>query len=375
VSPSGALSIFLWSRLALWATAVFALLAFVPNRHPNADRWDSPRLHELGYGIDVWARWDSDWYLLIAQDGYSGSPSSTPAFFPLYPGLIAGLGRLLAGHYVLAGVLLSLAACALAFVLLHRLALERLGPEGAHRAVLYLAIFPTALFLGAVYSESLYLALALGSFLLAERGRFLGAGAVAGLAMLTRPVGIALLPALALLAWRSPDRRRALLGVAASLPLAALYPLLLGVWIGEPLAPVRAQEGIWERTLSWAGPLGGLWEGFAALADNDPARTLALNVQQLAFTLLFVALALVAWRRLGAPYGVFALVSLAIPLSFPAERFPLLSMSRFGLVIFPLVLALAALGARQRLHEGIVAVSSLLLGVAVVQWALWQWVA
>jgi hypothetical protein len=39
------------------------------------------------------------------------------------------------------------------------------------------------------------------------------------------------------------------------------------------------------------------------------------------------------------------------------------------------VLALAALGARRRLHEAIVAVSSLLLGVAVVQWALWQWVA
>ena len=359
----------------LWAAAVFALLAFVPNRHPNADRWDSPRLHELGYGIDVWARWDSDWYLLIAREGYSDSPSSTPAFFPLYPGLVATLGRLLAGHYVLAGVLVSLAACAVAFVLLHRLALERLGPDGAGRAVLYLALFPTALFLGAVYSESLYLALALGSFLLAERGRFLGAGALAGLAMLTRPVGIALLPALALLAWRSSERRRALLGVAASLPVAALYPLLLGLWIGEPLAPVRAQEGIWERALSWAGPLGGLWEGVAALADSDPARTLALNVQQLAFVLLFVALAVVAWRRFGAPYGLFALGSLAIPLSFPAERFPLLSMSRFGLVIFPLVLALAALGARQRLHEAIVAVSSLLLGVAVVQWALWQWVA
>ena len=54
---------------------------------------------------------------------------------------------------------------------------------------------------------------------------------------------------------------------------------------------------------------------------------------------------------------------------------PLLSMSRFGLVVFPLVLVLATLGARQRVHEAIVAVSSLLLGVAVVQWALWQWVA
>jgi hypothetical protein len=372
---SEALSIFLWSRLALWTAAVLALLAFVPNRHPNADRWDSPRLHELGYGIDVWARWDSDWYLLIAQEGYSDSPSSTPAFFPLYPGLVAVLGRLLAGHYVLAGVLLSLAACAVAFVLLHRLALQLLDADGARRAVLYLAVFPTALFLGAVYSESLYLALALGSFLLAERGRFLGAGAVAGLAMLTRPVGIALLPALAVLAWRSSDRRRALLGVAAAVPIAAIYPLLLGLWIGEPFAPLRAQEGIWERTLSWAGPFGGLWNGFAALADADPARTLALNVQQLAFTLLFLGLAALAWRRFGAPYGLFALVSLAIPLSLPAERFPLLSMSRFGLVVFPLVLALAALGARRRLHEPIVAVSALLLGVAVVQWALWQWVA
>jgi hypothetical protein len=372
---SDALSIFLWSRLALWVAAIFALLAFVPNRNPNADRWDSPRLHELGYGIDVWARWDSDWYLLIAQEGYADAPSSTPAFFPLYPGLVAALGRLLAGHYVLAGVLLSLAACAVAFVLLHRLALERLGVEGARRAVLYLAIFPTALFLGAVYSESLYLVLALGSFLLAERGRFLGAGALAGLAMLTRPVGIALLPALAVLAWRSSDRRRALLGVGAALPLAAIYPVLLELWIGEPFAPLRAQEGIWERALSWAGPLGGLWAGIAALGDADPARTLALNVQQLAFTLLFLALAAIAWRRFGAPYGLFALGSLAIPLSFPAERFPLLSMSRFGLVVFPLVLALAALGARKRLHEAIVAVSSLLLGVAVVQWALWQWVA
>ena len=372
---SPVLSIFLWSRLALWVAAVLALLAFVPDRHPQADRWDSPRLHELGYGIDVWARWDSHWYLRIAVDGYAEAPSSTPAFFPLYPGLVAGLGRLLAGHYVLAGVLLSLAACLVAFVLLHRLALERLGADGACRAVLYLAIFPTALFLGAVYSESLYLALALAAFLLAERGRFLGAGAAAGLAMLTRPVGIALLPALVLLAWRSPERRRALLGVAASLPLAAVYPLLLGLWIGEPLAPLRAQEGIWERTLSWAGPLGGLWDGAGALADTDPARTFALNVQQLAFTVLFLALATLAWRRFGAPYGVFALVSIAIPLSFPAERFPLLSMSRFGLVVFPLVLALATLGARQRVHEAIVAVSALLLGVAVVQWALWQWVA
>jgi hypothetical protein len=369
------LPIFIWSRLAIWAAALFALLVFVPNRHPQADRWDSPRLHELGYGIDVWARWDSDWYLRIAEDGYAESPSSTPAFFPLYPALVGGLGRLLAGHYVLAGVLLSLAACLVAFMLLYRLAVARLGEEGARRALLYLALFPAALFLQAVYSESLYLALVLGAFLLAERGRWLGAGAVAGLAILTRPVGIALLPALAVLAWRTPERRPALAGLAAALPVAAVYPVLLAAWIGEPFAFLRAQEGIWERELSWAGPLGGLWEGVTALAREEGERAFALNLQQLAFTVAFIALAVVAWRLFGAAYGLFAAVSLAIPLSYPSERWPLLSLPRFGLVVFPLVLALAVLGARRHVHEGILAVSSLLLGVAVVQWALWQWVA
>ena len=370
-----ALTIFLWSRLALWALALFALYAFVPGRNPNADRWDTPRLHELGAFVDVWARWDSDWYLRIAEDGYGDAPSSAAAFYPLYPGLVALLGRVLLGHYLLAGVVVSLAAAAVAFVLLHRLAVDRLGDLGARRAVLYLAVFPTSLFLGAVYSESLYLALALGAFLLAERGRFAGAGTVAGLAMLTRPVGIALLPALALLAWRSDDRRRALLGVTVALPVAALYPLLLGLWVGDPLAFVSAQGGIWDRALSAAGPLGGIWDGFAVLGDTDPARLLAHNVQQLAFTVTFVALAVVAWRMFGAAYGVFALVSLAIPLSFPSDDQPLLSMSRFGLVVFPIVLALAALGARRGVHDAVVAVSSLILGAAVVQWALWQWVA
>ena len=64
------------------------------------------------------------------------------------------------------------------------------------------------------------------------------------------------------------------------------------------------------------------------------------------------------------------------PLSYPSSRWPLLSLPRFGLVIFPLFLALAALTAdRPRLHTAVIACSSVFLGVAVVQWALWQWVA
>jgi hypothetical protein len=394
-APNPAPEIFLWTRAAIWAAALFAFFVFVPNRHPRAARWDDPSLtHDLGAITDVWARWDSVWFLRIAEHGYDAATGAASAFYPLYPATVGVLGRALFGHYVLAGILISLAAALGAFLLLYRIGEERLGADGARRAVLYLALFPFALFLQAVYSESLYLLLTLAAFVLAERRRFLAAGGVAGLAILTRPTGAALLPALALFAWRERDRLRALASLAVAPVLFAAYPLYLWQAEGDPWAFLRAQR-IWTRHLSPAGPLGGIWDGlragwagveqlasgshthvyWTAVQNTDPMRAATLNLENLAFLVLFVVLAAIAWRRFGAPYGLFAAVSLAIPLSVPSERWPLLSMPRFGLTIFPLFLALASLGGRPRAHTAILAVSSLLLGVAVVQWALWQWVA
>jgi Mannosyltransferase (PIG-V) len=382
-----AIGIYLWSRVAIWLTAVFALFFFEPNRHPNADRWDTARMHDLGYFTDVWARWDSDFFLRIAQHGYD---DTSAAFHPLYPALIAVLGRVFFGHYVLAGLVISLAAALGAFVLLYRFAEERLGAEGGQRTVLYLAIFPMALFLQAVYSESLFLLLAIAAFLLADRRRFAAAGVVAGLAILTRAAGLALLPALALLAWRHRDRLRALGSVALALPVAAIYPLVLWQQLGDPFAFTDAQDR-WHRHLSAAGPLGGIWDGLVAgwrgleqfvvghgtnVPGADPRHAAAENLQALLFLIPLIVLTVVVWRRFGAPLGLFAAISLAIPLSYPSSRWPLLSLPRFGLVIFPLFLALAALTAgRPRLHTAVIVCSSMLLGVAVAQWALWQWVA
>ena len=387
--------IFLWSRLAIWATALFSLFVFVPNRHPRAGVWDDPRLtHDLGAVTDVWARWDSVWFLRIAEHGYGSAKGAAAAFYPLYPAAVAVLGRVLFGHYVLAGILVSLAASLASFLLLYRLAEERLGADGARRAVLYLAVFPFALFLQAVYSESLYLLLTLAAFMLAERRQFPAAGAAAGLALLTRPTAAALLPALALLAWHERARVRALASLAIAPLLFAAYPLYLWIAEDDPWQFLHAQR-LWSRHLSPAGPLGGIWDGLRAgwagveqlasgshthvywtpVQDADPIRVAVLNLEALAFLGLFIVLAVIAWQRFGAPYGLFAALSLAIPLSVPSERWPLLSLPRFGLTIFPLFLALAVVGGRPRAHTAIVAVSSLLLGVSVAQWALWQWVA
>ena len=111
------------------------------------------------------------------------------------------------------------------------------------------------------------------------------------------------------------------------------------------------------------------------MRDTDPMRAPRSTSSASRFLVLFVALTVIAWRRFGAPYGLFCAVSLAIPLSVPSQRWPLLSMPRFGLVLFPCFLALAVLGGRPRVHTAILVVSSIMLGVAVTQWALWQWVA
>ena len=384
-----AIEIFLWSRAAIWLAALLALLTLEPMRNPKAARWDDPALtHDLGSITDVWARWDSVHFLRIAEHGYS---TTEAAFYPLYPALVAGVGRAFGGHYVLAGIVLSLLATLGAFVLLERIAEQRLGGNGARRAVLYLALFPAALFLQAVYSESLFLFLCLAAFVLAERGRVAGAGLALGLAILTRPAGLALLPPLVLMARRRSWR------LASAFPIAAVYPLLLWHELGDPWAFARA-EGTWHRHLSHAGPLGGIWDalraGWAGVeqlasgsnahvywtavapADSAPLRTAVLNLELLGFLVLFVALAVIAWREFGAPYGLFAALSLALPLSVPSSRWPLLSLPRFGLVVFPFFLALAWIGGRQpRANAAIIGASAVLLGVFVTQWALWDWVA
>ena len=368
------LGIYVWSRAVIWLGAIFAFYWFEPNRNPRAGTWDSPLIHDLGSFTDIWARWDSVFFVRIAQDGYD---HASAAFYPLYPGLVAALGRVFFGHYVLAGIVISLAAALGAFALLYRLAEERLGDDGAWRTVLYLAIFPTALFLQAVYSESLYLFLVLAAFYVAERGRFATAGALTGLAILTRISGVALLPALAVLAWQERDRGRAFLGLALAIPVAAVYPLLLWQQVDDPWAFWNAQDQ-WHRHLSHAGPFGGIW---AALTHWTPSHAdfqhaIAVNAEGLVALVLFIVLTVVAWRRFGAAYGLFATVSLLIPLSYPSSRWPLLSLPRFGLVIFPFFLALASLTTRRpRAHTLLAATSALFLGIAIVQWALWQWVA
>ena len=154
------------------------------------------------------ARWDSVWYLTIAKSGYAADIHRL-AFFPLYPWLIRVVAVVTRSDLV-AGVLISLVAFAVALGLLQRLVRLDFSEEVARTTVMLVAFCPMAMFFSAVYTEALFLALSVASIYSARRERWLAAGALGALAALSRNGGIALLLPLAMLYMYGPrDRERA----------------------------------------------------------------------------------------------------------------------------------------------------------------------
>ena len=101
-----------------------------------------------------------------------------------------------------------------------------------------------------------------------------------------------------------------------------------------------------------------------------------LNLEQLAYAVLLVGLAVYAWRALGAAYGIFALGSLALPFSDPVPDLPLLSMPALRARHLP---GLHRPGpARSPATRGTRRSRStftLLLGINLARWVMWIWVA
>jgi len=235
--------------------------------------------------------------------------------------------------------------------------------------VLYLATLPDALFLQAVYSESLYLALALAAFALAEARRWPLAAVAAGLALLTRSSGIAVVAGVAVLAWPRP---KALAWVGgAAVALFALFPLTLLVQAHNAWAFLHSQSE-WDRRLSPAGPFGGIWDALTGLAStpkgSSPHHALAVDLESLAFLVCFSHSCLPCGSGLAGVRGVRnafapppALVSCRIvpaPLAAPLRTRGLSRSSS----------SLASLGRHARAHALIISLSALLLGIALAEW-------
>jgi hypothetical protein len=326
------------------------------------------------------ARWDSVWYLAIANDGYPADDARRAAFFPLYP-LLVRAANAVVGRPVIAGALVSLACFAVALVLLQRLTALELGAPAARTTVWALALFPGAVFFSAVYSEALYLALSVGCVYAARTGRWAWAGTAGALGAATRSAGVLLVVPLALmwLARADGGERRAREAAWIALVPAGLaaFCAALALSGGDALAPFRAQD-IWFR--HFAGPFVGVWDGTTAAWRgvhhlDDPASR--ADVVLFGFLVAAVPAVVGMLRRLPLAYSAYVLAALALPLSYPVGPQPLMSLPRFLAVLFPLFMWLGAWlaeGGRRR-RAAVLAPSAAGLAIVTAVFATWHWVA
>jgi hypothetical protein len=405
----------LWtSRLVVLLSGVLGVLSF--GTASNARQFDQFGLTApFGYFgnllVSPLARWDSAWYLAIAQGGYDHNPERT-TFFPLYPLLVRGVGEVLRSELI-AGVAISLVCFAVSLVLLYRLAALELGDERARICVMLLAFSPMAYYFSAVYTESLFLALSVGCVYQARRGRWASASVLGAVAAASRNTGVVLVIPIALLYLYGPRTDRPpppsiAAGLLARLrpryPLGrelawvllvpvglAAYILFLAVTTGDPLTPFSAEQYWYHH---FAGPLGGVWDGAVAAWDGlrqllhgpappvyfkaaggDPLTVAGQNLMLFGFLGVgFVAFVGVV-RRLPFAYAGYTFASIAPALSYPITPQPLDSLPRYELVLFPLFMWGAHWVHRRRIEPQAIGCLAVLLGLFTAEFATWRFVS
>ncbi|MGI8589130.1 MAG: mannosyltransferase family protein [Chloroflexia bacterium] len=343
--------------------------------------------------------WDGSWYWQVVSHGYyawTPQTGSDLAFCPAYPLLLRGLTGLLDllrlyigvpgfGNFALVGLLVSNLAFFAALLLLWRLVrLDHPAPI-ADRTLLLIAIFPTGLFWSAIYTESLFLLMVVGVFWLARQERWALAAVLAGLAGVTRWVGV-LLGLVLLVEYFTTQPRGHVLRywwlLLVPLPLLA-YMAYLQAAFGNPLAFLQAEQQGWLHTSSfppqvWLDSLGRLLASWGTTTPaTDPVFMLGggqrlYMYQDLAFTVLFAGIAVFAGvKRLLRPSELTWLV---LGLLFPLSLGTTIGAARYLLPLWPAFLVGARLlTPRRPLEAGWLLASSALLAATAYFWASGHW--
>ena len=345
-----------------------------------------------------WRHWDSNFYIEIATQGYKTLQHM--AFFPLYPLLIKGVS-LVTQNPVISGLLISNTAELLMFVVLYRLVEEEFDGNRAYYTVLYFAIFPTAFFFSAVYTESLFLCLSTLTIYQIRRGRWGLAALFAGLASFTRPDGMFLLVPFcyeylyrlwqrqeqsphAIISWKRISglvkniRWNILFGLC--FPAGVALVIAYGYYhFHDPLAFVHAHK-YWTRAMRFPG--WGILETMWVILHHGLLNFLtvrsSIDLGTDLFILVMIVLCFIGPWKLPKDMWGYALYALTLYLYFQlfpvANQYPLESMSRFVLEIFPAFILFSRLSKYRTFNLSYCMVSGALFFFLLAQFLTGRWI-
>jgi len=317
----------------------------------------------------LWTHWDVRHYTGIARDWYvnTGDERLRLVFFPLYPLLMRLLAPLAGGSVFAAGTVISLVCACVSAALVYDLAYMHFGGECAWLSAAYFLLSPLSVFLGCVYTESLFICLTLCAVCLHRRGHPYAAAMCGALSAFTRMPGVIVAGIMIIdLFAKVPQKRlnlRAVLACAAQVLI--VFSGLFAYWAvnwavtGDPMTYLVYQSENWyqEAGSFWGSTANTVNYFLTTCGESDWLWTWGFQL-----LCMGVIYALLAFRQQSLPFDLaaYSFVYVAVVLS-PTW---LLSGARYlyALCAFPLLLSRLPLG-----RQG----HGALLGVHAALLALW----
>lgn len=287
--------------------------------------------------LSNWSHWDGYRYLDIAKNWYRTVHGRNIVWFPFYP-LVIKFGFYFVGNRKLSAILISIIFSCIASILLFKLVLLDFERRIALRAVWFFNVFPTAFFLQAVYTESLYLSLSFGAIYCFRKNLLPVSAGLAGIASGTRLNGIFLLPLLLIEAAEAKAKgplvkywsKIFMVLAAASLGFLA-YAGINYFEFHDAAYFLRIQSQYQSKQLAWP------WIGIYGLITTLPHARDSYPYAEFSALLLGVAVFAYSIFRMRKSYAVFMLLNLLL-LSSTGY---IVSTPRYLMTLFPIYIALA----------------------------------
>ena len=341
-----------------WAFAIKLLLIAL-----GAASYQAFEKEDIPFGrpwLEIWNQWDAVHFLRLAEFGYSVSDEFKAWFYPFYPLCVRFFSYLTAGDYLIASFLVSAVALLFVVVLLRRLAVLEWDETIARRSLYFFLIFPTAYVLHIGYTESLFLALAIGCIFAARKEVWWLAGILGAFAWMTRANGIILMPTLAVEAGHqlfvTKRWRGQWLWIAIVPGGFAVYLFLNWRISADPFAFLKMRKELFHMSFSW--PWVGITDAFRNVRRR-PDQGEIVGTQEAFFTVLALICTIVSWFKLRPVYAMW-ITGNWILLAFVTF---IESMPRYALTMFPIFFLFAFVGANRFLATLITIWSLLLLAL------------
>ncbi|MHB8781086.1 MAG: hypothetical protein ACYC55_06850 [Candidatus Geothermincolia bacterium] len=319
-------------------------------------------------------------YTYFIQHGYAASLAADQSivvvgFFPLYPLCIKLLSFITLGKIRVAAIGANMLLTPAFLIYLYRLLRLDFDDETSFRTIFFILVFPTAFFLAVNYSEPLFMLTLTASIYYARKGNWPVAGIAGMLCAASRHLGILLLPILAWEYLRQRDWDFKQLGTEAVslvlVPLGAFfYMAYLWSVYGDPLYFFESHRRSFghQVNLRFWEPVVNAFRDISSRGIMDAhSAIVTLNLLVLA---LFVVLFIWGLKRLPSTYSVITGIFLLAILMTDTPQFPLVSLDRYVLPLFPAFLLLAQWGRNRSFRYAYVAVAAMLMGAQALIFSL-----